>query len=164
MRTPCKSTTQRAFTISLDFEVSKHAILFVFRTVSPLKLGRAGSTQRSDKDRNYLRTLVGQETYLKQHSVTSGQVELPDATAFWWILKDEPAITNNSGYIESAGHMAALHQDELYEVANARAGMSRLQQFGVRVRLSVCRYICAAEIHRSKACHHKYVSNVPSRP
>jgi hypothetical protein len=86
---------------------------------------------RSDKDRNYLRTLVGQETYLKQHSVASGKVELADATAFWWILKDEPAITNNSGYIESAGHVAALHQDELYEVANARAGMSRLQQFGV---------------------------------
>lgn len=86
---------------------------------------------RSDKDRNYLRTVTGQGPYLKQHSTTSGKVKLSDATAYWWILKDEPAITNNSGFIESAGHMAALYQNELYELASARAGMSRLQQFGV---------------------------------
>jgi hypothetical protein len=86
---------------------------------------------RSDKDRNYLRTLLGQETYLNQHSITSGQVQLADATAHWWILKDEPAITNNSGFIESAGHVGALYQNELYELATARTGMSRLQQFGV---------------------------------
>ncbi len=46
-------------------------------------------------------------------------------------MKDEPAITNNSGFVESAGHTAALYQNELYELATARAGMSRLQQFGV---------------------------------
>src|SRR3989441_1187349 len=86
---------------------------------------------RADKDRNYLRTLTGQEPYLLQHSAARGQVELADATAHWWILKDEPAISNNSGFIESAGHMAALYQNELYELATARAGMSRLQQFGV---------------------------------
>lgn len=86
---------------------------------------------RLDTDRNYLRTLTGQEPYLSQHSVVSGQVELSDGIAHWWILKDEPAITNNSGFIESAGHVAALYQSELYELATARAGMSRLQQFGV---------------------------------
>ena len=52
---------------------------------------------------------------------TVGQVELADATAHWWILKDEPAISNNSGFIESAGHVAALYQSELYELATARA-------------------------------------------
>ncbi len=87
--------------------------------------------ERNDKDRNYLRTLTGQEAYLKQHSVSSGKVDLSGATAYWWILKDEPALTNNSGFIESAGHVAALYQNELYEQATARAGMSRLQQFGV---------------------------------
>jgi hypothetical protein len=86
---------------------------------------------RSDKDRNYLRTLTGQEPYLKNHSVASGKLDLSDAVAHWWILKDEPAISNNSGFIESAGHVAALYQDELYELANARAGMSKLQQLGV---------------------------------
>lgn len=86
---------------------------------------------KSDTDRNYLRTLSGQALYLEQHSVAKGEVELADATARWWILKDEPAISNNSGFIESAGHVAALYQNELYELASARAGMSRLQQFGV---------------------------------
>jgi hypothetical protein len=86
---------------------------------------------RTDKDRNYLRTLTGQEPYLTQHAVASGTVDLSDAVAHWWILKDEPAISNNSGFIESAGHAGALYQNELYELATARAGMSRLQQFGV---------------------------------
>src|SRR6266567_1566226 len=88
--------------------------------------------QRSDKDRNLLRTLHGQERYLKDHAQTSGSIELdPSATAHWWILREEPAITNNSGFIESAGHIGALYQDELYELANARSGTARLQQFGV---------------------------------
>jgi hypothetical protein len=86
---------------------------------------------RSDTDRNLLRTLVGQEAYLAKHAASSGAVELDGATAHWWILKDEPALTNNSGFVESAGHMAALRNNELYELATARAGMSRLQNFGV---------------------------------
>ncbi|MBF8254631.1 MAG: hypothetical protein HW373_1326 [Deltaproteobacteria bacterium] len=86
---------------------------------------------RSDTDRNVLRALHGQGPYLTEHSEAQGKVELSDAIAHWWILKDETAISNNSGYIESAGHMAALYKDELYESVTARAGMSRLQQFGV---------------------------------
>ena len=86
---------------------------------------------RTDKDRNYLRTLTGQEAYLQQHSIATGKVKLSEANAYWWILKEEPAIGNNSGFIESAGHVAALYQNELYEMASARAGMSKLQQFGI---------------------------------
>lgn len=86
---------------------------------------------RTDKDRNYLRTVSGQERYLNEHSVSSGKIQLTDAIAHWWILKDEPAISNNSGYIESSGHVAALYKDELYEHSTSRAGMSKLQQFGV---------------------------------
>jgi len=86
---------------------------------------------RSDKDRNYLRSLTGQGPYLKQHAVSSGVVNLTNAVAHWWILKEESAITNNSGYVESSGHIAALYQNELYELTTARAGMSKLQQFGV---------------------------------
>lgn len=86
---------------------------------------------RSDQDRNYFRTLTGQQQYLEQHCSSSGSLDLSDAVAHWWILRDEAAITNNSGFIESAGHVAALHNDELYELANGRAGMSLLQQFGV---------------------------------
>lgn len=86
---------------------------------------------RTDTDRNYLRTISGQEKYLSDHSVSSGKVQLTDAVAHWWILKDELAIKNNSGYVESSGHVAALYKDELYEHSTSRAGMSRLQQFGV---------------------------------
>ena len=86
---------------------------------------------RSDKDRNVLRTIVGQGQYLEQHSESSGNKQLTRATAHWWILKDEPALSQNSGFIESSGHMAALSGDELYETVTGRAGRARLQQFGV---------------------------------
>lgn len=86
---------------------------------------------RNDSDRNVLRSITGQKSYLDQHSVESGKHSLPTATVHWWILKDEPALTNNSGFIESAGHMAALYQNELYDRATQRAGTALLQQFGV---------------------------------
>ncbi len=86
---------------------------------------------RTDGDRNVLRRLTGQKVYLDDHAVSSGTVGLTQAAAHWWILEDEPALTNNSGFIESSGHMAALYQDELYELTTSRAGMSKLQQFGV---------------------------------
>lgn len=86
---------------------------------------------RSNKDSNVLRTVQGQEAYLNQHSEASGIVELTGAKAHWWVLKDEPALTQNSGFIASSGHAAALYQDELYEMVTGRAGAARLQQFGV---------------------------------
>jgi len=97
-----------------------------------LKAREGWQFPRSDKDRNLMRTLVGQERYLNDHAVAKGVVNLePDAVAHWWILKDEPALSNNSGFIESSGHMAALYQNELYEMATGRAGTARLQQFGI---------------------------------
>jgi len=86
---------------------------------------------RDDRDRNYLRTLTGQEPYLAAHAESSGTLRLTGATAHWWILKDEPALKNNSGFVESSGHVAALYNNELYELASARGGMARLQQFGI---------------------------------
>lgn len=86
---------------------------------------------RSNTDVNLLRTLVGQRTYLEQHKRCNGIVELTGASAHWWILKDESALGSNSGFIESAGHIAALFRDELYELTSGRAGQARLQQFGV---------------------------------
>lgn len=86
---------------------------------------------RSNTKLNTLRTVVGQEAYLRVHAVAAGRVPLTGATAHWWVLKDEPAVTSNTGYIESSGHCAALYQDELYELFGGRAGHARLQQFGV---------------------------------
>lgn len=86
---------------------------------------------RADKDRNVLRRLTGQRTYLEAHALKSGTVPLTGAVARWWILKDETALTQNSGFVASSGHTAALHKDELYEMMTGRAGVARLQQFGV---------------------------------
>lgn len=86
---------------------------------------------RSNTDTNLLTTVTGQEAYLNAHMETSGSVPLTGAVARWWILKDEPALTQNSGHIASSGHVAALYKDELYEMLTARAGTARLQLFGV---------------------------------
>jgi hypothetical protein len=40
-------------------------------------------------------------------------------------------MANNSGFIESVGHVAALYQNELYDRATSRAGMALLQNFGI---------------------------------
>lgn len=86
---------------------------------------------RNDSDRNVLRNITGQKIYLDSHCLASGRHALLSAVVHWWILKDEPALTNNSGFIESAGHVAALYQNELYDRATNRAGTAMLQQFGV---------------------------------
>ncbi|HZQ44476.1 MAG TPA: hypothetical protein VFA99_14570 [Acidobacteriaceae bacterium] len=86
---------------------------------------------RANTDSNILRTLTGQKSYLEKHAESSGIKELSGATAHWWILKDEDAMTQNSGYIASSGHVAALYQNELYEMVSARQGVARLQNFGV---------------------------------
>lgn len=86
---------------------------------------------RADTDRNLLRTVIGQRAYLEDHASASGQVELSSAVAHWWVLRNEGALSQNSGSIASSGHMAALFQDELYEMVTGRAGVARLQMFGI---------------------------------
>ena len=77
---------------------------------------------------NMLRKVVGQEAWLKANSSASGLLALKTGTAHWWILKDSG---DDSGTHFSGGHIGALFDDELYEIAVARAGVSRLQSFGV---------------------------------
>lgn len=86
---------------------------------------------RANTDVNLLRTLLGQSAYLEQHKISSGTLPLVGARAHWWILKDEPALGNNSGFIESTGHIAALYGNELYELASGRPAQAKLAQFGV---------------------------------
>ena len=86
---------------------------------------------KSNTDSNVLRMLTGQKTYLDKHAEFSGKLELTGASARWWVLKDEEALSSNSGNIASSGHVAALYQDELYEMVSGRQGVARLQSFGV---------------------------------
>ena len=81
------------------------------------------------KDNN-LRTVTGQEAWLKVNSVHSGTVGLSNATVRWWIL-NEPESRDDSGNNVSSGHVGALYNDELYEMALSRPGVARLQSFGV---------------------------------
>jgi hypothetical protein len=85
---------------------------------------------RSNIDTNVLRQITGQQAYLDTHAESSGAMTLSSARAHWWILRDESALTQNSGFVASSGHMAALYQEELYEMVTGRAGVARLQQFG----------------------------------
>ncbi|HOI57032.1 MAG TPA: hypothetical protein PLP01_17400, partial [Phycisphaerae bacterium] len=113
--------------------IAKYLNTRYFRFPSGIRIkARQGWEQpRSNTDVNVLRTLEGQEKYLEKHMDASGTVQLDGAVAHWWILKDEGALSQNSGFIESSGHMAALYKDELYDIVTARSGHARLQQFGV---------------------------------
>jgi hypothetical protein len=104
---------------------------FCFPAGITVKAREGWEYPRADADRNLLRTVTGQKAYLEDHASASGQVELSSAVAHWWVLRDEGALTQNSGSIASSGHMAALFQDELYEMVTGRAGVARLQMFGI---------------------------------
>lgn len=104
---------------------------FQFPPGLTVKAREGWDSPRTDKDRNLLRTITGQKPYLDMHAMASGVEALSGAKVYWWILNDEPAISNNSGFIESAGHVAALYQNELYDRATARAGTALLQRFGI---------------------------------
>lgn len=78
-----------------------------------------------------LRRITGQKAYLDQHAESNGQVSLDKAVVHWWILKNENVVEEDFNFIDSAGHVAALYDDELYELASGRSGLSRLQQFGI---------------------------------
>jgi hypothetical protein len=104
---------------------------FKFPVGVTVKAREGWENPRTDGDKNVMRTLVGQERYLSEHCEKRGISNLSNVRVHWWILKDEPARGNNSGFIESSGHVAALYQDELYERLVGRAGTARLQQFGI---------------------------------
>ncbi len=104
---------------------------FVLPKGITLKVREGWEHPRQDTQRNKLRTIKGQRDYLDSHSVVAGKCDLPEGIVHWWILKDDPSLTQESNYIESSGHIAALHGNELYEMATGRSGSARLQEFGV---------------------------------
>lgn len=104
---------------------------FRFPEAVEVRAREGWSNPRSDTDRNILRRLTGQAEYLHKHATAAGTVDLTNALAHWWVLLDEPALSSNSGFIESSGHVAALYRDELYELATGRSGIAMLQRFGV---------------------------------
>jgi hypothetical protein len=76
-----------------------------------------------------MRTVTGQKYILDKISEASGTLELEGARAHWWITREL-----DGGYYKglTRGHVAALYQNELYELLPMnRGGVNRLQMFGV---------------------------------
>lgn len=78
---------------------------------------------------NFLRTVEGQGNWLDRHCECKGTQSLAGAEAHWWILKE--SSDRDSGHFAPGGHVAALFQNELYELTVGRGGIARLQSFGV---------------------------------
>jgi hypothetical protein len=86
---------------------------------------------RTDSGRNKLRTVTGQGPFLDSRAVARDVVQLTGAKAHWWILS-EGSGKDDSSWLEETGHVAALYQNELYEMTVLnRGGRSKLQNFGV---------------------------------
>jgi len=88
-------------------------------------------------DHSYMRAVTGMQPWLSRVSKTSGSVTLPSggAAVHWWLM---PSATDQGAEVDlndpkwiSGGHVAALYQDELYEVVYQNAGIARLQSFGI---------------------------------
>ena len=91
---------------------------------------REGWAKPRDNSRhNFLRVVDGQGAWLDAHAQSSGVVALTDAVARWWLLS--PDVEKYPSLNNGGGHVAALFQDELYEMTAGRAGLARLQGFGV---------------------------------
>lgn len=86
---------------------------------------------RDDSRRNFMRQVIGMQEFLTEESGWHGMVPLTGAMAHVWIFEDRPERTKQGDMFATSGHMAALYQDELYELVAGRAGVGRLQQFGV---------------------------------
>jgi hypothetical protein len=84
-------------------------------------------------DTNVLRSIRGAKEFLEKYKAEAGVVDLGSALAHWWILQDVEAVSQSSGANLPGGHVAALHQNELYELQTGRSGISMLQRFGVHI-------------------------------
>jgi hypothetical protein len=84
---------------------------------------------RLDTRHNFLRLVEGQQVWLDKNCAARGEVPVGGARVHWWILRDD--VDRDSGHFAPGGHIAALFQNELYEMLVGRAGIARLQAFGV---------------------------------
>jgi hypothetical protein len=79
-----------------------------------------------------VRVVSGQKSFLDENSISSGVVDLSDARAHWWILK-EGLLENKKKriYHNAKGHSAILYQNEVYDnPSDHRTHRGRLLNFG----------------------------------
>jgi hypothetical protein len=104
---------------------------FAFPKGIEVKVREGYQAPRDDSKRNFLRSVTGMREFLDAEKAWYDAVPLAGATAHVWILAERPERTKQGDMFATSGHMAALYQDELYEMTAGRGGVARLQQFGV---------------------------------
>lgn len=92
---------------------------------------REGLQTSKGRERGLIRHVHGQGHFLATCSLNRGVVALRGARAHWWIVKESKDLVTEGPSYETSGHVAALYQDELYEMMTGRSGRALLQQFGV---------------------------------
>lgn len=93
----------------------------------------ATGSQDIGEERTY-DNITGQEYILNRNCAAKGSVELSSAIAHWWIMPSREESGDLGGYknrYQMTGHVAAIYQNELYEMLSGNAGTVRLQHFGV---------------------------------
>lgn len=77
-------------------------------------------------------TVRGQWDFLSANSIQQDTVSLKDFTIYWWLLKDDvKTLQNYSGQFNNRGHVAAILNDELYDVHDSYKARTALQNFGI---------------------------------
>jgi hypothetical protein len=76
-----------------------------------------------------MRTVRGMRSLLEENSVSRGTVELETARAHWFILPENLNVAG--GVWNDKAHLAALFQNELYDVRSTRQTISELRDYGV---------------------------------
>ena len=81
-----------------------------------------------------MRTIKGKKAFLDQYSVKQGTVTLSNATAYWYILQEN--LNVSGGLWDEKSQVAAIYQDELYEVKRVAQARAELIHFGINYGFS----------------------------
>lgn len=76
-----------------------------------------------------LRTVKGMHALLTANAESHGVVELQNARAHWFLLPE--GLNVSGGVWNEKSHVAALFQNELYDVRSLRQSFSELREFGI---------------------------------
>jgi hypothetical protein len=105
-----------------------NARYFRFPESVTIKVREGWELPRHDKH-NFLRAAEGMEKWLNASAETRGTKEVAGARVHWWILRSDVDV--NAGHHTPPGHVGALYQDEIYDLAVSRRGVALLQLFGI---------------------------------
>ena len=98
-----------------------------------LRVRRPGDIQDADRGpRPGYHTVRGQRHYLDANSEARGRLNATkeaNARVWWWLLTED--MTKGGATWNNGGHVAALYQDELYEVRSGSRRTSALKDFGI---------------------------------